>query len=131
MSQDNDAAWGPPVGTDVRLLPAGHWWDAVKVPARPGEFALKLLAFDTGGVIEDTFGGHLYWLIAPGSAARWRLPHVTVLTTACYVAVPPAHRTEGLGVRWLVPCEPGRVLTDADDLHEALEAALDSLDPPR
>src|SRR5690606_6051324 len=100
MSQDNDAAWGPPVGTDVRLLPAGHWWDAVKVPARAGEFALKLLAFDTGGVIEDTFGGHLYWLIAPGSAARWRLPHVTVLTTACYVAVPPAHRTEGLGVRW-------------------------------
>ena len=127
MYPDSEADWRPPTGTSVLLLPAGRWWDAVKAPHRVGEFALKLLAYDTGGVIEDSYGGHLYWLVRTGSAADWRLPHVTVLSTACYVAVPPAHRTEGFGVRWLVPCEPGHALTDAADLWEALDAALGAL----
>lgn len=110
-------------GTDVCLVPAGRWWDAVKVPAVLGEAVLTLLAHDTGAVVEDPFGAHLYWLVPPGSAADWRLPDVTVLGVACYVAVPPGHRVGGLGVRWRVPCAPGQTLTDPARLHAALRAA--------
>ena len=119
--------WTPPTGTDVCLVPAGRWWDAVKVPTAVGETVLTLLAHDTGAVVEDPFGAHLYWLVPPGSAAHWRLPYVTVLGVACYLAVPPGHRVGGLGVRWRVPCEPGHTLTDPGYLREALEAAVEVL----
>ena len=121
------ADWSPPCGTDIRLVPAGRWWDAVKVPRAVGDFALKLLALDTGAVIEDAFSAHLYWLVPVDSATGWRLPYVTVLGAACYLAVPPGHRTEGLGVHWRVPCEPGHTLTDPAHLREALETAIDTL----
>lgn len=96
----------------------------MKVPARLGELVLRRLGDKGGAVIRDSWSGHLYWLVAAGSAANWRLPGVVVLGVACYVAVPPAHRTYGPGPHWAVPPSGGRELTDAGALHGALTYAL-------
>ena len=120
-----------PRGIEVELLPVGRWWDAVKVPSRLGYAALELLAHESGAVIEDFFGSCLYWLVPPGTAAGWALPYISVLGQSCYLAVPPAHRTHQLGLRWLVPCREGQILTDPHLLHEALEATIPALAAPR
>jgi hypothetical protein len=68
-----------PGSVEVRTVAAGGWWDAVRVPLGLGTDALRNLGDETGAVIRDGFGGRLYWLIPPGSAADWELPHVRVL----------------------------------------------------
>ena len=117
-------AWTPPVGTDIHLVPAGQWWDAVKVPTPIGDPTLDHLAHHTGAVIEDPFGAHLYWLVPPDTATHWHLPHITVLSTACYLAVPPAHPPHGLGVRWRTPYNPDHTPTDPTPPHTPLTTAL-------
>lgn len=98
--------------------------DAVRVPLAPGARALNLLGDRTGAVIRDGFGGILYWLVAPGEAAGWHLPHVQVLGHGCHVAVPPPHRTKGPGLYWQVPLAYGRECTDPGPLHAALSTVL-------
>ena len=115
--------WTPPNGPDPEALPAGRWWDAVRAPAVIGERALAFLGTESGSVIQDRCDT-LYWLIAPGAAASWRLREVTVLTAtegvATFLGVPPAHRLSRPGSYWRVPFSRGRYLTDPWLLYKAL-----------
>ncbi|MFH8367455.1 hypothetical protein [Streptomyces sp. NPDC018031] len=124
-------AWEPPNLTDVHVLPAGRWWDAVRAPQYIGARALALLGEETGAVIEDPRGRRLYWLVPPGTATAWSLQQVAVLAGATYVAVPPRHVRHGGGPHWRVPVSHGRYLTDAPLLHAALRAAITAELGPR
>jgi hypothetical protein len=114
----------PGRGAEVCTLAAGDWFDAVRVPLDPGLTALRLLGDGSGAVIRDGFGAILYWLIAPGSAAGWRLEGVSVLGRGHHVAFPPLHRTTGPGLYWQVPPVRGRECTSAPRLYAALDIAL-------
>ncbi|MEU0059424.1 hypothetical protein [Streptomyces sp. NPDC006334] len=104
-----------PGSVEVRIVAAGGWWDAVRVPLDLGADALRHLGDETGAVIADGFSGRLYWLIPPGSAAGWELPRVRVLGRGRHVAIPPLHRVSAfmgeslsarhLGVPGLGCCE--------------------------
>ncbi|MFI6346685.1 DUF6415 family natural product biosynthesis protein [Streptomyces sp. NPDC050560] len=120
------AFWTPPVAPGPTLVAAGEHWDAVRVAHPLGAGALGRLGPDTGAVLEDRSSRVLYWLVERGRADAWRLPpaYVRVLGTGTYVAVPPAHHTEGRRVRWRVPCAPPVCLTRPARLHEALTAEL-------
>lgn len=74
---------------EVRTVPAGRWWTAVRVPVALGALALESLGDETGAVIKDGYGGIMYWLVPPGDASEWRLPDVQVLGRGSHVAVPP------------------------------------------
>ncbi|MEU7244813.1 hypothetical protein [Streptomyces sparsogenes] len=118
--------WTPPSGPDVKVLPTGTWWDAVRASGLVGEYALKLLGDASGAVIQDRHGP-LYWLVEPGSADGWDVRQVRVLggaaARASYVGVPPAHWTGPPGIHWRIPVGPGRYLTDPALLHQALALA--------
>ena len=122
--------WMPSRRAEVRTLAAGEWWDAVRVPPGLGVHALRHLGDETGAVIRDGYGGILYWLISPGSAAHWHLPQVTVLGPGCHVAIPPLHRTTGPGLYWQVPPSQVRETTATPRLYDALHASLSSDRPP-
>ncbi len=129
--------WQPPFAADIEPLPVGKWWDAVRVTPAVGERALSLLGDDTGAVIHDSYGT-LYWLIAIGSAAGWHLRGTRVLCELAdevtYLGVPPVDWTEPShkgNTHWRVPLGPGRYLTDARLLREALAAADHAEHGPR
>jgi hypothetical protein len=124
-------AWTPPTSGRLELVQCGEWWDAVKVPAYIGKGALGRLGDESGAVIEDPLGRSLYWLVEPGRADTWELHRVEPLGAASYVAVPPAGRTEGPGVRWIVPLAPLRYLTAPEALYAALAAELAVWTGPR
>ncbi|MEV0227509.1 hypothetical protein [Streptomyces sp. NPDC050704] len=116
--------WLKPLGPEVRALPAGEWWDAVRVPLAAGLRTLEHLGPRTGAVLEDGYGSVLYWLVPPGTAAGWDLPPAHVLGSGSHVAIPPRHRTYPPGPHWRVPPTRTRYWTDPDTLHTALRAAL-------
>lgn len=62
------AAWVPPESMCVTLVPAGRWWDAVRVPRDLAVPGLAVLGPDSGAVIED--GRCALWLLA--GRARFR-----------------------------------------------------------
>ncbi|WP_186318939.1 hypothetical protein [Streptomyces sp. SAJ15] len=109
--------------------PAGLTWDAVRVSLDSADDVLKQLGDKSGAVIEDPREACLYWLVAPGAAEGWTLPH-PVLQQGAFVPVPPAPRTEGPAVHWRVPPGPGRGLTDALRLHTALLEATGGREDP-
>jgi hypothetical protein len=108
---------------EVRTVPAGRWWNAVRVPIALGTPALKTLGDESGAVIKDGFGGIMYWLVPPGDATDWRLADVQVLGPGCHVAVPPLRRTSGPGPYWRVPLSHDRYGTDTERLRLALTEA--------
>ncbi|WP_246618748.1 hypothetical protein [Streptomyces javensis] len=64
----------------------------------------------------------------PGAAQRWRrIREVQTLgagrVETSYLGVPPVDRTSGPYLHWRVPLGPGRYLTDANRLREALVRA--------
>ncbi|MEU2719853.1 hypothetical protein [Streptomyces smyrnaeus] len=75
-------AWSPPTHAPFALMPAGVWWDAVRVPYAPGWSVVRRLGEACGGVIGDPYRSWLYWLVPPGSegfrrgtarcGCRWR-----------------------------------------------------------
>ncbi|MBP5870630.1 hypothetical protein QBB33_36345 [Streptomyces scabiei] len=109
---------------DVRTVPAGRWWSAVRVPAALGALVLELLGGETGAVIEDGYGGILYWLVPPGAAVGWKPPGVQVLGRGSHVAVPPPGRTSGPGLYWRVPLSHDSYWTNAERLRAALAEAV-------
>ncbi|GAA0937407.1 MULTISPECIES: hypothetical protein [Streptomyces violaceusniger group] len=120
-------SWAPPSGADVRMVQVGPYWDAVRAPEALGARALGLLGGATGAVIADY--NLMYWLIRPGAARHWRrIRQVQTLGTGrletSYLGVPPVDRTSGPYLHWRVPLGPGRYLTDADRLREALVRAV-------
>ncbi|MFI1568611.1 hypothetical protein ACH4ZX_37270 [Streptomyces sp. NPDC020490] len=116
--------WMPRDSPEAKLLAAGYWWDAVRVPLDLGLHALRHLGDETGAVITDGYGRILYWLIRPGSAAGWSLAPVSVLTSGSHVVVPPLHRTTGPGPHWHVAPSRGCEWTSAARLHSALSTCL-------
>ncbi|MGQ4389772.1 hypothetical protein [Streptomyces sp. SAS_270] len=123
MSVSRARRWTQPSTHQVRLMAAGEWWDAVRVPLTLGSATLRDLGDATGAVIKDGYGDLLYWLIRPGSAADWRLAQVSVLGPGCHVAVPPLHRVTGPGLYWHVSPSRDREWTSASLLHSALRTA--------
>lgn len=119
--------WTPPTGMAVVAIRAGEHWDAVKVSAELGNRALARLGDASGAVISDGHDMSLYWLLRPGAADGWNLPHVRVLGGAGgqihYVPVPGTARTARPGPHWRVPHAYNRHLTDGDTLRAALTAA--------
>nr|WP_236057827.1 hypothetical protein [Streptomyces sabulosicollis] len=118
--------WAPPSGADVRMVRVGPHWDAVRAPEALGERALGILGGATGAVVADY--NLMYWLIRPGAAQYWRrIRQVQTLGTGrletSYLGVPPIDRTSGPYLHWRVPLGPGRYLTDANRLREALVRA--------
>ncbi|MEV8064102.1 hypothetical protein AB0P37_48935, partial [Streptomyces antimycoticus] len=96
-------------------------------PEALGGRALALLGGATGAVIADY--NLMYWLIRPGAAQYWRrIRQVQTLGTGrvetSYIGVPPIDRTSGPYLHWRVPVGPGRYLTDANRLREALVRAV-------
>ncbi|WFB11065.1 hypothetical protein LRS74_31510 [Streptomyces sp. LX-29] len=119
----------PPAGAAPVKQPAGLTWDAVRVSLDSADDVLKQLGDQSGAVIEDPAEACRYWLVAPGAAEGWTLPH-PVLRRGAFVPVPPARRTEGPTVHWRVPPGPTRGLTDALRLHAALVEATGGREDP-
>ncbi|MBQ0853417.1 hypothetical protein ACFU9Y_01365 [Streptomyces sp. NPDC057621] len=124
MPSSDAPKWLRPLHPEVRTLPAGQWWDAVRVPLATGMRILDHLGPRTGAVIEDGYGGVLYWLVPPGEAATWDVPPARILGQGSHVAVPPRHRTYAPGLHWRVPPTRTRHWTDPAHLHAALRRAL-------
>jgi len=119
--------WTPPTGRATVAVPAGTWWDAVRVTDRIGERALAILGTESGSVIEDS-SSTLYWLVPCGStAASWKLRDVHVLTAAegvtTYLCVPPENRLTRPGSYWRMPFTRARYLTDPWLLFGGLRVA--------
>lgn len=112
----NTPDWIPPARCGARTVPAGRWFDVVRVPGPASGRVLGRLGWRSGPVVEIQEHGVVHWFVAPRVAAGWpRLPGVRVLGHGHYVAIPPAgwcaSPTEGgPPVRWLVPPR-GRCLT--------------------
>ncbi|CAL9423757.1 hypothetical protein SUDANB106_01926 [Streptomyces sp. enrichment culture] len=134
-------SWLPYGGTH-RAVPAGTWWDAVRIPGRTGLRVLDALLRQgdrpPGPVIADlpaegrVPGGmpegdwdrsRMYFLIPPRAAERWELPGARVLGRGSYVVVPDAASTRPPGLHWIVPPAADRRLTSIRALRAALEAA--------
>ncbi|WP_202918131.1 hypothetical protein [Streptomyces cavernae] len=124
MTVSSVPRWMRALGPDVRALPAGRWWDAVRVPLDVGTAVLQRLGEQSGAVIADGYGGILYWLVPPRSAGTWELPGAQILGPGCHVAVPPTHRISGPGLYWLVPPTRERNWTSPERLEAALRASL-------
>ncbi|MFE7761653.1 hypothetical protein [Streptomyces sp. NPDC057438] len=123
MTVSRTPRWLCSYSRDVRTVPAGRWWSAVRVPAALGVLALESLGDETGAVIEDGYGGIMYWLVPPGDAAGRQLPGVQVLGRGSHVAVPPPRRTSGPGLYWRVPLSHDSYWTNAERLRTALAEA--------
>lgn len=122
------------MGLDAVLLPAGEWWDAVRVPVFLGEGVLTRLGSRSGAVIRDPYGSRLYWLTEPGAAREWtfcEFASVQVLGTASWVTVPPGARRNPPGPHWAVPCTSATFLTPAPHLYAALHTTITHALGPR
>ncbi|MFG2681312.1 hypothetical protein [Streptomyces sp. NPDC048392] len=62
----------------------------------------------------------LSFLVPPGAALGWRLPHTTACGSSVQVALPPDDKEAPPGPYWLISRSQG--LTSAASLHAALEA---------
>lgn len=125
-----------PYGGMHRAVPAGTWWDAVRLPGPAGHRVLEALLRrgrrPPGPVIADPRGGpgaeepsRVYFLIPPRAADRWELPGARVLGRGSYVVVPDAASLRPPGLHWLVPPAAGRSLTSVGALREAMEAVAE------
>ncbi|MTE19119.1 diguanylate cyclase [Streptomyces sp. TRM43335] len=137
-----------PYGGMHRAVPAGTWWDAVRMPGPTGRRVLEALLRQggrpPGPVIADPRGGgddldartgagartwpedrsRVYFLIPPRAADHRGLPGAHVLGRGSYVVVPDAACVRPPGLHWLVPPSPGRRLTGVRALREAMAAVL-------
>ncbi|MFD7899634.1 DUF6415 family natural product biosynthesis protein [Streptomyces sp. NPDC059743] len=125
--------WTPPRGTTVEMVPAGRFWDAVRVRSHIGERVIQRLGANSGAVIEDWKGAVFYWLVPPGTTDAWTLPASLVLplSVATFVAVPPVSYTgKQERLRWIVPLTETCYLTDPELLYDALTAEISSAAGP-
>lgn len=113
----------------VSLLPAGKWWDAVKVPRAIALEALEQLRDETGAVIEDPWSCTFYWLVPAGRATTWQFSktaQIKVLGDTTHIVVPGPECT--VGPQWRVPPTGSSALTNPEKLHDALARAVAIVD---
>lgn len=132
----HDSPWLPPAGAGTELVPAGVWWDAVRVRLGIGERLLARLGPAAGAVLKDPCDHRLYLLTDPGATADWAFTsyaaEVQLLSTATWVAVPPRDRIRARGPYWLVPPDGIECcLTESGRLHAAVVGALAEVLGPR
>ncbi|HEX5568132.1 MAG TPA: GGDEF domain-containing protein [Streptomyces sp.] len=138
-----------PYGGTHRAVPAGTWWDAVRMPGPLGHRVLETLRRHGDGppgpVIAHPRGGpgepvpqapggpgaqsRLYFLVPPRTVGRWEVPGTRALGHGSYVVVPDADSVRPPGLHWLIPPAPDRRLTPLRSLCEALES-LGALESP-
>ncbi|GAA2439992.1 GGDEF domain-containing protein [Streptomyces macrosporus] len=135
-------SWLPYGGTH-RAVPAGTWWDAVRMPGRTGlkvlDAMLRYGDRPPGPVIADLPGetgepmaeeereerSRVYFLIPPRAADRRELPGARVLGRGSYVVVPDAASLRPPGLHWLVPPTADRRLTSIRSLLTAMRSLED------
>lgn len=115
-----------PQGLDAQLQRVGVAWDAVRAPAHLGDRVLTQLGSAQGAVIRDGYRHNLFWLVPLASAAGWKpIEGVEAYGPTCWLEVPPAGRTRGLGLYWeRQPRRGRRLLTNPGALHGALARAV-------
>lgn len=134
MSPESGNEWQPPRGPGTVRQAAGEAWDAVRAPVYLGDRAMAVLGNRQGAVIREPYRRMLYWLVPPGATqlSVWPpIDRIDVFGTACYVDVPQAGHTSGIGPYWLREPGPGNLLTDPALLHDALAAAVAEQFGPR
>ena len=113
-----------PTGHATQTVPAGRWFDAVRVSSFDGIRAITRLQERSGPVLEDQVDGVMTWLVPTGSTATWDLPGVDLLSAGRVLTVPPASQIEGM-FRWLIPPPPeGDCITTPEALRQALAEVL-------
>lgn len=116
-----------PFGQALVPLPAGNFWDAIKMRADLGKAVLDQLGDKAGPVIYDSWGEMVYFLVPAGSSLRWEAPNTWARGTASWVPIPGLEATTG--PHWLVPPDISGRLTGLDDLRAAFEAATEETKP--
>ncbi|WP_431960436.1 hypothetical protein [Actinacidiphila sp. bgisy160] len=105
----------------VTLLPAGHGWDAVRIPERPGHEVLVRLRDGTapvGPVMWDRRCGFLYFLVPPHAEDVWSPLGLRFLSLGGWLAAADPRRSAGHPAVWL--CARGAAeLTGPACLHIA------------
>ncbi|MCG6497592.1 hypothetical protein [Kitasatospora sp. A2-31] len=110
-------------GAGPVLLPAGHRWDVLSVPARLGRPALDVLDSGfCGPVLTDPSAESVGFLVPVGTAARWVGTGVRTAGRGTWIVVPHPER-RSRGVRWLVPPDGSGRLNDPVLLELALHEA--------
>ncbi|MGW0467959.1 hypothetical protein ACWDX6_22265 [Streptomyces sp. NPDC003027] len=108
---------------DLRLLPLGQDWDAVRVSAETGFFTLaRLRAAEEGlgPVLYDRLSQRLYFSVPTGSGSLWQDLPVRVLSVGAWLVAPDPNCLDGHTGGW---CElpDDETLTDPAALRRALE----------
>ncbi|MFE6335226.1 hypothetical protein ACFVOK_18710 [Streptomyces sp. NPDC057798] len=111
-------------GRDTRVRLGGHLFDVVitgsGVQARCAVALMDEIQGGCGPVIEDPEGGWFYWLVPPGSAARWTShPHAVCLGAPHTITLPSLNRTVPPGPYWFRPSASDR-LVPTGPLRETL-----------
>jgi hypothetical protein len=108
----------------MRITPAGHDWDAIRVPRYLAVPALDHLGEAAGAVVVDPFECVLYFLVPVGTAEGWDLAHTRALGATTYVVLPPSDREIPPGPYWLNPPGVVPLLTPPETLRAALQRAI-------
>lgn len=123
----HSTAWTPEEG--AQAVPAGTWWDAVRVPQDLGVNVVR--AFRTfvparlGPVIADLDMKvpSLYFLTPLGTATDWNVPPSRGLGHHSYIVIPETGTTSPPGPYWLVRPQDATGLTDPHALQRFLNCA--------
>ncbi|MDT3400286.1 hypothetical protein RKE29_27350 [Streptomyces sp. B1866] len=117
--------WVPREPT-LGAVPAGVWWDAVRVRQPAADQVLHLLRYafpdPVGPVVADPGGADpcLYFLVPRGAAERWDLPDGRALGQGSYLVLPCLSRARPPGTHWAEPPRPDPPTTDPSALRHAL-----------
>lgn len=109
---------------DTRIRLGGNLFDVVisssGLQARGAVALMDEIQSGCGPVIEDPESGWLYWLVPPGSSARWAShSHAVCLGAPHTITLPSLNRTAPPGPYWLRPSASDR-LVPTGPLREAL-----------
>ncbi|SEM84451.1 hypothetical protein [Streptacidiphilus jiangxiensis] len=115
-SSDWRPEWVPQVWTT--RLPAGRFWEAVRVAGPEAQQALDLLGADIGPVISNPYAQVSFFLLDQADGPWVPTRTARLLRHGTVVAIPQWHVRSGRDVHWAVP--PGRGTTDPGALREAL-----------
>lgn len=91
--------------TGLTEATVGQDWDAVRLPLLLATTAVGILGRRCGAVLADEDAA--IFLVPQGAAAQWTSADTAPLQRGSRLTLPPARRTEGAALRWMV-CPSGR-----------------------